>query len=315
MRADWKAIRFAYHTEGEVMARELAETPCLDLSSTFDELRDNRSLISSYSWDDEIICQLPLCPVVVKMGVIAGRTGSGVPPFGLVADICEIRIDRMLENNSIENIDLLAMTDLGRPGAPNKKIRDFLLGLPESARAFSFRFYPELEKDDLSNIRSGHLLVRMPAFWYFTGAQQTLLLNAQKNDTQELWNDTVGRLWLLLWRIREQQKQIVLVDRVESYGLSAPHKTHERCQWTRDDLKEALAINLSEARAIGHPAGNGGTHASPIPHVRRGHYFTMRDGRYGDNIGQKRWRKQAWVGDTEWIFEGRQYRVVTDAKK
>jgi hypothetical protein len=80
--------------------------------------------------------------------------------------------------------------------------------------------------------------------------------------------------------------------------------------WVRTDLPRIVLMNLTEARAYGHRVDRDGTHASPIPHRRKGNWATLRASRYGERVGERVWRKEAWIGDREWMFEGSHYRVV-----
>jgi hypothetical protein len=53
-----------------------------------------------------------------------------------------------------------------------------------------------------------------------------------------------------------------------------------------------------------------GTHVSPIPHQRKGHYMLLQAERYINMRGQKVFRRPAWIGDREWIHHGSVYRTL-----
>jgi hypothetical protein len=110
--------------------------------------------------------------------------------------------------------------------------------------------------------------------------------------------------------IDHSSKHVVEVMQLAADGkpMRARHTTKP---WTREDPRNVILIDPSEAKKYGHRIDRCGTHASPIPHTRRGHYATLRADRFGVNKGKRIWRKPAWVGDTEWIFEGRQYKVIS----
>lgn len=82
--------------------------------------------------------------------------------------------------------------------------------------------------------------------------------------------------------------------------------------WLRDDLPHVILMDLAGAKRYGHRGEPEGTHASPIPHRRRGHWMTLRHERYGDNRGKRIWRRSAWIGDREWVFQGNTYRVMEE---
>jgi hypothetical protein len=121
---------------------------------------------------------------------------------------------------------------------------------------------------------------------------------------------TVSKIIDIFDYINNSSKHAVEVIQLTNDGkpMRARHTTKP---WTREDLRNVILIDPSEAKKYGHRIDRGGTHASPIPHTRRGHYATLRSDRFGVNKGKRIWRKPAWVGDTEWIFEGRQYKVIS----
>jgi hypothetical protein len=91
------------------------------------------------------------------------------------------------------------------------------------------------------------------------------------------------------------------------HSKSAKHKP-----WARTDLPRIILLSPEAAKAHGHRAQQGGTHASPRIHQRRGHWMTLRADRFGGNKGKQVWRKPAWVGEREWEHRGTHYRVLTE---
>jgi hypothetical protein len=78
--------------------------------------------------------------------------------------------------------------------------------------------------------------------------------------------------------------------------------------WLRP-LPECILLSPGDRHRYGYP-DHGGTHASPTPHARRGHWRTLRAERYGANRGKRVWAREAWIGDREWQHEGRTYRII-----
>jgi hypothetical protein len=85
-------------------------------------------------------------------------------------------------------------------------------------------------------------------------------------------------------------------------------KTVQRFPWLNEEAPRLILLDPSKQ----YPRyGRGvGTHASPVPHQRRGHWMTLRAERYKEKKGHSVWRKPAWIGDQEWVFKGSVYRVV-----
>lgn len=80
--------------------------------------------------------------------------------------------------------------------------------------------------------------------------------------------------------------------------------------WTRQDLPRIILLDPTQAKLYGHRTETRGTHASPIPHQRRGHWATLRSEKWTHMKGKRVWRKPAWVGDQDWVFKGNQYKVI-----
>src|SRR3990167_7697935 len=103
---------------------------------------------------------------------------------------------------------------------------------------------------------------------------------------------------------------------VEAVPLHASGKrmTAKLKPWAREDLPRIILIDPKEAHRYGHRADHGGSHASPIPHPRRGGPMTLRHPRYGENQGKVIWRRGTWVGDRECVHHGTTYRVLDTAQ-
>lgn len=53
-----------------------------------------------------------------------------------------------------------------------------------------------------------------------------------------------------------------------------------------------------------------GSHRSPIPHERSGHYRVLKHPKYGKNVGKHIWIKPVWVGDSEATVGNKFYKVI-----
>jgi len=78
-----------------------------------------------------------------------------------------------------------------------------------------------------------------------------------------------------------------------------------------NDRPKVLMVDPMKVHVIRPPsAGGGGEHASPIPHMRRGHTKVLKAERYKN----KRWSvihiHPTWVGPTEWSHGRSQYKVI-----
>jgi len=91
----------------------------------------------------------------------------------------------------------------------------------------------------------------------------------------------------------------------------ANNKTRKHKPWVRTDLPSIVLIDFKAAKE--RHGWKGGTHASPSPHQRRGHWRTYHSERWGALRGQRRWVRPAWIGDSEWVFHGTRYKVVEPA--
>lgn len=94
-------------------------------------------------------------------------------------------------------------------------------------------------------------------------------------------------------------------------------KVHEAKPWLKEHLPHYILLDPTRAAEYGHPSARRppeGHHASPHPHTRRGHWAVLRHEKFARNEDgslKRVWRKQAWVGATEWT-DGldQRYRVV-----
>lgn len=79
-------------------------------------------------------------------------------------------------------------------------------------------------------------------------------------------------------------------------------RTEKLKPWVAPRRSTFIIIDPARAGEYGHPSGEKrGTHASPIPHARRGHWRHLED--------RRTWVRPAWIGATEWEHEGRIYKI------
>ena len=85
-------------------------------------------------------------------------------------------------------------------------------------------------------------------------------------------------------------------------------KTARLKPWLREDLAHVLLVDPHRVGDYGHPSSTErtGTHASPRPHQRRGHWRRLVE------HGRRVWVRPSWVGAREWTHEGATYRVLVE---
>lgn len=95
---------------------------------------------------------------------------------------------------------------------------------------------------------------------------------------------------------------------------SLEKKLRTETPWRRNDLPSIIYLHPDELSKYGHPSGRkepASQHKSPRPHARRGHWRTLRSERFTEAMrGRRVFVREAWVGETEWISEGQQYKLI-----
>lgn len=73
-----------------------------------------------------------------------------------------------------------------------------------------------------------------------------------------------------------------------------------------------IMLTKSQIADAWHRVHRGGTHASPMPHLRRGHYKTLRSERYKENQGKRIWVRATHVNGAcvEWRDGDVSYKVL-----
>ncbi len=79
--------------------------------------------------------------------------------------------------------------------------------------------------------------------------------------------------------------------------------------WLKQDLPHWIMIDPGRINEYRPATPGDGSHASPRPHERRGHWRELRSDRYVNMRGKKVFIKPQWIGETEWEGDGNHYKV------
>lgn len=81
--------------------------------------------------------------------------------------------------------------------------------------------------------------------------------------------------------------------------------------WTNPYCTRVLLIDPADTATIYPRApSQGGSHASPRRHLRRGHHRHYKHPRFVNKRGITEWIDKTWVGTREWEHDGSRYRVI-----
>ncbi len=80
--------------------------------------------------------------------------------------------------------------------------------------------------------------------------------------------------------------------------------------WVLDCPRRIVLMDISKMRRRVVSPPLGGTHASPVPHPRKGHWCDLRSECFKHKRGQRIYRKPTYVGDKEWVDAGVTYKVL-----
>jgi hypothetical protein len=96
-------------------------------------------------------------------------------------------------------------------------------------------------------------------------------------------------------------------------GPPPRRKAKDPKPWTYTHLPRIILLDPTATPSLPSP-DQGGTHASPRPHQRRGHWRRLLSPRY-QHRGQRIFVKPSWVGPREWVLNGNAYRVLDEANR
>ena len=118
----------------------------------------------------------------------------------------------------------------------------------------------------------------------------------------------------VLHKLNEDNRDEYLIESRISAPSLRQKKTAKLKPWLREDLPTIIPIRLDQVHKI-RSAPQGGTHAIPRPHQRRGNWAHLVNPKWKEKVGTSVWRRPAWVGDQEWVFNGSTYRVIDNATR
>lgn len=113
---------------------------------------------------------------------------------------------------------------------------------------------------------------------------------------------TAAGVVLRLFAYFAQTPEYFVTVRKASTKLDAKTKM----PWTRGDLEHIILVDPSRVNEY-RPNSQSGTHASPRPHNRRGHWRRLEK---ANPDTRKVFVRPSWVGPTNWEFQGSTYSVV-----
>ena len=99
---------------------------------------------------------------------------------------------------------------------------------------------------------------------------------------------------------------------VEINPESRPKKRKKKRLSRWNEREHHILLTREEITEEWHRTHRGGTHASPMPHLRRGHYKTLRADRYKEARGKKVWVRATHVNGecVEWRDGDISYKVI-----
>lgn len=105
---------------------------------------------------------------------------------------------------------------------------------------------------------------------------------------------------------------LTICVRPEQREAMKPHVAKEK-PWLTPRTHYIL-VDPARVRDYGHPSSADdphGTHRSPAPHARRGHWRRLPEG----FSKQKTWVRETFVGVMEWSSEGKAYKIIDSSKR
>jgi hypothetical protein len=106
-----------------------------------------------------------------------------------------------------------------------------------------------------------------------------------------------------------------IVQETPAHVAENPEKYAKRAKikiprW--DDRERWLVLDPEEIRKRWpRRESQGGSHASPVPHLRKGHTKLLTNERYTHKRGQIIRVRPSWVGEREWVLRRAKYKVIS----
>lgn len=132
--------------------------------------------------------------------------------------------------------------------------------------------------------------------------------------------ETMGEVALCCMAYLAQCPEYLVEETPEIPEGTPPRRHNDPKPWTYNYLPRIILLDPTQAPSGEAKPYQGGTHASPRPHQRRGHWATLKASRfyqgrhaeaYNPETNPRRvFVKPAWVGPRDWIMSGNHYRVL-----
>jgi hypothetical protein len=130
--------------------------------------------------------------------------------------------------------------------------------------------------------------------------------------TNVLFENLIGAvdsMLVYLWETDDHYFEVCYdVSKIPERRRKKMEASNERFPWLDPRKPHIVVIDPKKRRVKKAPQG--GTHASPYPHPRKGHWRTYRHPKFTNLQGQRRRIKPAYVGDREFVHAGSVYKVI-----
>jgi hypothetical protein len=335
LRPDWEIARLFAKTKGLVAARDWLRSVFVDLTSEVEpDIQPEEPLDLVFeAWKN-----LPFLDATYSLLVMFDDTLTGKATPGLVyARITKLNPERVPGTNGSACDVPYWLPDDEALIVTNKEIKQvptgFIDGTEPGIQAASPNEWPKRRGKGRQLLVPGEWLVRFfrvdpfnEIFWLgnfvvaYEGERPKGLIEAcsfnkilpSTKDIEIAANAILNVGGMIALILQRTDKHFVEV-KADPKGFSEKRrrkmkKTASKFPWLDETLPHVVLIDPTKVREYREPQG--GTHASPQPHQRRGHWRTYRSEKFKNARGQRRRVKPAWIGDREWIHRGSVYRVI-----
>lgn len=119
----------------------------------------------------------------------------------------------------------------------------------------------------------------------------------------------VDSMLVYLWETDDHYFEVCCdVSKIPERRRKKMEASNKRFPWLDPRNPHIVLLDPKTRRAKKAPQG--GTHASPYPHPRKGHWRTYRHPKFTNLQGQRRRVKPAYVGEREFVQGGSVYKVI-----